>query len=356
MNPTIRVLIVENSDLMRSLYVRLLAQNPAIEVAGEAKNLAAAREMTLSLRPDVILLQIQMLDEETFTFLKSRMALSPIPVIALGAPENPGNLPYAECGVVGFLRKPVAIIGMELALFRDELIQEIQSAAHPHPDRGAPAAAFGGTVVAIGSSTGGTEALRSILSRLPATFPPIVIVQHMAAHFIGLLANSLDSLSPLSVQEARPGDRLRPGNIYLAPGDLHMTIRKIGGDYEVRLQGGPKVWGCRPSIDLLFESVAQSAGKNAVGVILTGMGRDGARGLAQMKSAGAATFAQDEESSVVFGMPKEAIKAGGVDKVVGLADMPRQRQLAIPESLARLHPREFPEPKPAVALRHPPGR
>lgn len=333
MKPKIRTLIIENSDLMRNLYVRLLAQSPAIEVVGGTNDPAAAPKIIRSLRPDIILLETQMLGEDTGAFLRSIMANTPTPIIVVSTPRKSGKpslLGYANYGVVDFLAKPEAIIGMELALFRDQLIQKIQIAAAPAraPDAPVP----GNAVVAIGSSTGGTEVLRSILSRLPAMFPPIVIVQHMSAHFLSLLANSLDALSPLTVREAQSGDKLRPGCVFLAPGDFHMTIEKNQGNFQIRLEDGPKRWGCRPSIDLLFESVARHGGKNTVGIILTGMGHDGAEGLVKMKSAGAVTIAQDEESSAIFGMPSEAIKAGGVNKVVGLADIPEQMQRAIARS------------------------
>jgi two-component system chemotaxis response regulator CheB len=299
-------------------------------------------------RPDVILLDLTMPRMDGLTFLKQIMAEDPIPVVicsVLARESSEAALRALELGAVDVVAKPVVdietgayvqddatrIVETVLAAAKARVHRRARPAAKaapvtaPLPTRvdAATTRARAGAVVAIGASTGGPAALQEILAALPATTPGVLIVQHMPGAFTEALARRLDSLSPLCVKEAKPGDRVEPGHVLVAPGDRHMALVSRPGHYRVKLFEGPLVNRHRPSVDVLFRSVAEVAGVRAVGVLLTGMGEDGVAGLHEMKNAGAVTIAQNQESCVVFGMPKQAIGRGIVDRVVPLGGIPR---------------------------------
>jgi two-component system chemotaxis response regulator CheB len=333
----IKVLIVDDSAIVRKIFTEQLGQAKDIQVVGAAPDPFVARNMILELKPDVITLDIEMPRMDGITFLKKIMAYHPIPVIIVSSLTPKGStmaLEAMECGAVEVLAKPggsftVGEMGAQLA-------EKIRAASKARvmkrapSDKGAMASSRKGAitettnkVIAIGSSTGGTEALKDILTRLPAGTPGIVIAQHMPANFTKAFANRINSLCRITIKEGADNDSVVPGTCLIAPGNFHMLLRRSGARYYVEVKTGPMVHHQRPAVDVLFKSVAKYAGANAVGVILTGMGSDGAEGIKVMKEAGAKTLAQDEASSIVFGMPKEAIKTGCVDKVVSLRGMPQ---------------------------------
>jgi two-component system chemotaxis response regulator CheB len=328
----IRVLIVDDSAIVRKMLAEALASEPDMEVVGTAPDPFVARDKIVSLRPDVITLDIEMPRMDGLTFLKKIMKFHPLPVIiisSLAQSSSQTALEALQCGAVEVLAKPGG--PYSVGELKHDLPHKVRAAAQariskpkaqvatPAPP---PALAFSSasdsTVIAIGASTGGTEALREVLAGLPANMPGILVVQHIPAVFSLAFANRLDNLCRLQVKEAADGDRLTAGLVLIAPGNFHMTLRKAGGQYSVKIQDGPRVCYQRPSVDVLFESVAQVAKGDAIGAILTGMGSDGAQGLLKMKRAGARTLAQDEASCVVFGMPREAIRVGAVDRVMPL--------------------------------------
>jgi two-component system chemotaxis response regulator CheB len=331
----IRVLIVDDSAIVRKMLTEALANEPDLEVVGTAPDPFVARDKILSLRPDVLTLDIEMPRMDGLTFLKKLMRFHPLPVIvisSLAQSSSQAALEALQCGAVEVLAKPGG--PYSVGELKQDLPQKVRAAAHARvgkakPQLMAPAAvvpfAFSGahssTVIAIGASTGGTEALREVLTALPANVPGIVIVQHIPPVFSAAFANRLNDLCKLRVKEAADGDRLTSGMALIAPGNFHMTLRKAGGEYRVSIADGPRVCYQRPSVDVLFDSVAACAKGDAIGAILTGMGSDGAQGLLKMKRAGARTLAQDEASCVVFGMPREAIRAGAVDRVTPLHRM-----------------------------------
>jgi two-component system chemotaxis response regulator CheB len=328
----IRVLIVDDSAIVRKMLAEALASEPDLEVVGTAPDPFVARDKIITLKPDVLTLDIEMPRMDGLTFLKKLMRFHPLPVIvisSLAQSSSQAALEALQCGAVEVLAKPGG--PYSVGELKQDLPQKVRAAAHARvgkarPQWSAPAAAgplvlagaSTSTVIAIGASTGGTEALREVLTGLPENMPGIVIVQHIPPLFSLAFANRLNGLCRMSVKEAADGDRLTAGLVLIAPGNFHMTLRKAGGEYRVAIQGGPRVCYQRPSVDVLFESVAQVAKGDAIGAILTGMGSDGAEGLLQMKRAGARTIAQDEASSVVFGMPREAIRMGAVDRIVPL--------------------------------------
>jgi two-component system chemotaxis response regulator CheB len=337
----IRVLTVDDSALMRQVLAALLSKDPEIEVIGSAPDPYIAREKIKALNPDVITLDVEMPKMDGLTFLEKLMRGRPMPVVMVSSLTEVGcqtTLRALELGAVDFITKPKIDLreGMEeIAL---ELIDKIKAAAQAKVRGKGGDSGVGGkgvaplvtssmikttdTIIAIGSSTGGTEAVKDVLMALPPNTPPILITQHMPEHFTKTWANRMNSLCRISVKEAEDGDSVLPGHALVAPGSYHMTLVRSGARYTVRINQDPPVNRHRPSVDVMFASVAQYAGANAVGVILTGMGGDGAREMLTMKQAGAFTIAQDEASCVVFGMPKEAIKMGGVDKILPLAEIP----------------------------------
>ena len=335
----IRVLTVDDSALMRQVLASLLAKDPEIEVVGAAPDPYIAREKIKALNPDVLTLDVEMPKMDGITFLEKLMHGHPMPVVMVSSLTEAGcqtTLRALELGAVDFITKPKIDLRDGMEEVAQDLIGKIKAAARAtvRPKQsaapGAPAPAkplstamikTTDTIIAIGSSTGGTEAVKDILEVLPPNTPPIVITQHMPERFTKTWAERLNGLCKISVKEAQDGDSVLPGHALVAPGNYHMTLVRSGARYTVRIGQEPPVNRHRPSVDVMFDSVARHAGGNAVGVILTGMGGDGARGLLAMKQAGASTIAQDEASCVVFGMPKEAIKLGGVDKVLPLTDI-----------------------------------
>jgi two-component system, chemotaxis family, protein-glutamate methylesterase/glutaminase len=331
----IRVLIVDDSAIVRKMLADALASEPDLEVVGTAPDPFVARDKILSLRPDVMTLDIEMPRMDGLTFLEKLMRFHPLPVIiisSLGQASSDTALEALHRGAVEVLAKPGG--PYSVGELRQDLPQKVRAAAHARVGRaGTPLSerraraplvlpdANGSTVIAIGASTGGTEALREVLTAMPANIPGILVVQHIPPVFSATFANRLNDLCRMRVKEAADGDRLTSGLALIAPGNFHMTLCRAGGEYRVSIHGGPRVCYQKPSVDVLFASVAQVAKSDAIGAILTGMGSDGAQGLLQMKRAGARTLAQDEASCVVFGMPREAIRLGAVDRVTPLDRM-----------------------------------
>lgn len=326
----IRVLIVDDSAVVRKVFTEELAKESDIEVVGVAPDPYVAREQIVALKPDVITLDIEMPRMDGITFLGKLMKHFPLPVIIVSSLTQAGSaiaMEAMDMGAVEVLAKPGA--AYSVGEMGEQLAEKIRAAARVDVTRlkksskplsqvrvsSRALTASTNKIIAIGASTGGTEALKDVLTRLPATIPGIMIVQHMPANFTKSFAERLDSLCPFRVKEAEDGDTVSPGLALLAPGNFHMVMRRSGARYYVNVKNGPLVCHQRPAVDVLFNSVAAFGGKNAIGVILTGMGKDGAQGMLKMKEAGAKTIAQDEKSCVVFGMPKEAIACGGVDLV-----------------------------------------
>lgn len=330
-----KVMVVDDSALVRRVLTELINDAPDLEVVGVARDPYDARAKIKALNPDVLTLDVEMPRMDGIDFLEKIMRLRPMPVVMVSSLTEQGNettLRALELGAVDFITKPKVDVAEGLAEYTDDLHDKIRAAAMSQVSRrsaGArqpaksPRAVARGTfssekLIVVGASTGGTEAIRTLLSGLPDQAPAVLITQHMPSGFTRSFAERLDSEMPLHVQEASDGQRVRPGNVYIAPGGRHMRLRRSGADYVIGIHDEPPVNRHRPSVDVLFESVAAAAGANAVGLILTGMGNDGAAGLRQMHDAGARTFAQDEQSCVVYGMPKEAVEAGGVQEVLPL--------------------------------------
>ncbi|HTS27505.1 MAG TPA: chemotaxis response regulator protein-glutamate methylesterase [Bryobacteraceae bacterium] len=330
----IRVLVVDDSAIVRKILTESLSGEPDIEVVGTAPDPYVARDKILALEPDVLTLDIEMPRMDGVTFLKKLMQLHPMPVIvisSLGQSSCHAAVQALEAGAVEVLAKPGGPYSVgELRL---ALASKIRAAAAARVRRPAgrsnviqtpsrhieETASFEpAAVVAIGASTGGTEAVADVLVEMPPTSPGILITQHIPANFSRAFAERLNRICKVEVKEAVDGDELAAGRALVAPGDFHMVLRKTASQYWVSVKDGPRVCYQRPSVDVMFRSVADVAGAKAVGVLLTGMGADGASGLLQMKQAGAVTIAQDEASCVVFGMPREAIRLGAVDRVVPL--------------------------------------
>ena len=345
----IRVLTVDDSALMRQVLATLLSKDSDIEVIGAAPDPYIAREKIKALNPDVLTLDVEMPKMDGLTFLEKLMHGHPMPVVMVSSLTEAGcqtTLRALELGAVDFITKPKIDLREGMEEVAQDLIGKVKAAAvakvkgtgsakrclSPLPEGGqAPAKRrepvptamikTTDTIIAIGSSTGGTEAVKEVLEALPPNTPPIVITQHMPERFTKTWADRMNSLCRISVKEAEDGDSVLPGHALVAPGGYHMALVRSGARYTVRINQDPPVNRHRPSVDVLFASVARYAGANAVGVILTGMGGDGAKEMLSMKQAGAFTIAQDEASCVVFGMPKEAIKLGGVDKVLPLGEI-----------------------------------
>lgn len=338
----IRVVVVDDSALVRTLLKQILESARDIEVVGQASDPIVAREVIRATTPDVITLDVEMPKMDGLEFLSRLMRLKPTPVVMISSLTQRGSevaLKALEAGAVDFVGKPKIGIQDGLQESTREIVDKVRAAASARvrrreavpadPARSADAVlpstitrvAATEKVIMIGSSTGGTEALKEVLCRLPADSPGILIAQHMPEAFTRSFAQRLDSLCKIHVVEAQGGERVLPGHAFLAPGHSHLLLRRSGANYVTELSDAPPVNRHRPSVDVLFRSAANVAGRNAVGVILTGMGKDGAAGLLEMKNAGAHTFAQDEASCVVFGMPREAIALGAADEVVSLQDM-----------------------------------
>jgi two-component system, chemotaxis family, protein-glutamate methylesterase/glutaminase len=329
----IRVLIVDDSALMRQLLTRILEESDGFEVVGIAADPFIAREKIKQLNPDVLTLDIEMPGMDGITFLERLMRLRPMPVVMVSSLTERGaqaTLRALDLGAVDFVTKPRNLSPAGIDDLADEIRSKVRAAAmsrlrlEPPPPATRPPEKRSGprlnssAVIAIGASAGGTQAIKQVLDALPADTPGIAIVQHMPPKFTTLFADRLNQSSAVEVHEARDGDRLSVGCALVAPGGLHMAVRRDALGYFVEVYDAPPVNRHRPSVDVLFESVAQVAGSRALGVILTGMGDDGARGLRTLRARGAATIAQNQDTCVVFGMPDQAIRLGGVQDVLSL--------------------------------------
>ena len=325
----IRVLIVDDSAIVRKIFSEELSKYPDIEIVGTAPDPFVARDKIVNLKPDVITLDIEMPRMDGLTFLRKLMKFFPIPAIVVSSLTPKGGkltLEAMDIGAVDVIGKPGA--AYSVGDMSAQLADKIRGAARvkmvrkeAEATKYEPIASLAQTtnkVVAIGASTGGTEALKAVLSQMPANSPGMVIVQHMPANFTSAFAERLNGLCKVTVREAKDNDSVTSGTALIAPGNYHMLLRRSGARYYVEVKTGPMVHHQRPAVDILFKSTAKYAGANAIGVILTGMGADGAAGLLEMKNMGAGTIAQDEKTCVVFGMPKEAIKMGAVDKILPL--------------------------------------
>ncbi len=334
----IRVLIVDDSALVRTILAEGLNQDPMIDVVASAADPYAARDKIVELNPDVMTLDVEMPRMDGLEFLRKLMFQFPIPVIMVSALTEKGKkitIEALEAGAIDFVAKPKADVARGLETMMQELRTKVKLASTANVSHwknrrqqapaliSAPKALAETTdkIIVIGASAGGTEAIKEVVTRLPPQTPGIVIVQHMPAGFTRLFAERLNSLSQMTVKEAEDGDRILPGHILIAPGGNHMRVNRSGGIYRVKVGPGENVCGHCPSVEVLMQSAAETAGANAVGVILTGMGSDGATGLKAMRDAGARTIAQNEASCVVFGMPKVAINTGGVEFVCDLQEI-----------------------------------
>ena len=337
MSRKIKVLVVDDSAVVRKILSKELSKFPDIEVVGTAPDPFIARDKIVKLKPDVITLDVEMPKMDGITFLKKLMKYYPLPVIIVSSLTQKGSklaIEALEAGAVEVMAKPGGPFSVGDMI--EELANKIRISAQAKilkreekefKSISTSSIALSKTtnkVIAIGASTGGTEAIKSILAKLPAATPGIVIVQHMPPKFTTSFAERLNELCQMEVKEAKNEDSVILGRALIAPGGYHMLLKRSGAKYYVIVKDGPPVHHQKPSVDVLFKSVAKCAGSNAIGVILTGMGRDGAEGLLKMKEAGAYTIAQDEKSCVVFGMPKEAIKLNAVCKVLPLSLIPEE--------------------------------
>jgi two-component system chemotaxis response regulator CheB len=337
MSKNIRVLIVDDSAVVRKVFSSELSKEHGIEVIGTAPDPYVARNKILQLKPDVITLDVEMPRMDGLTFLKKLMKYYPLPVIIVSSLTPKGGAMAMDALAAGALEvicKPTAAYSVgDMSI---QLANKIRAVAHVDmhsinggrqanivPIANAALSQTTNKIIAIGASTGGTEAIKTVLMGMPPNAPGIVIVQHMPAQFTTSFAERLDSLCQIRVKEAANGDSVVNGTALLAPGNYHMLLKRSGARYYVEIKNGPMVHHQRPAVDVMFRSVSKYAGANAVGILLTGMGSDGAAGLLEMKNAGAKTIAQDEKSCVVFGMPKEAIKRGAAARVATLSDISR---------------------------------
>ncbi len=335
----IKVLIVDDSAMVRKIFTQELAKDPEIEVVGSAPDPFIGRDKIVELKPDVLILDIEMPKMDGLTFLEKLMKHHPMPVIIVSSLAQKGcdvAFKALELGAAEVMGKPGA--SYSVGDMSEQLIEKIKavakvnvkkltykssfSSANAQPVKSTAMFKTTNKIIAIGASTGGTEALKNVLTALPGTMPPILIVQHMPQYFTKSFADRLNTLCELEIKEAENNEPATPGKVLIAPGNKHMTMNRSGANYYVEIKDGPLVYHQRPAVEVLFQSVAKYAGRNAVGVMLTGMGKDGASGLLDMKNAGAYTIAQDEASCVVFGMPKEAIMLDAVMKIEPLSRIP----------------------------------
>jgi two-component system chemotaxis response regulator CheB len=336
-SPKIRVLIVDDSALVRQAISEALARDPALEVVGTACDPYVAREKIAQLDPDVLTLDLEMPRMDGLTFLRILMEHHPLPVVVVSSLTQAGSqaaVDAVEAGAVDVLAKPDGT--MSIGTLADKLAFHVKAAAAAAPRLRKPAAAplpppaaiepvgvaDPRQIIVIGASTGGVEALRQIVPRFPAGLPPIAIVQHISAFFSRAVADRLAAMSGITVREAGDNEPLRPGECVIAPGDFHLAVVHQPGGYQTRLLQTPPIHHCRPAVDVLFRSAAEAAGQHAVGVLLTGMGSDGALGMQAIRSAGGTTIAQDEATSVVYGMPRAAVELGVVDRIAALEAIP----------------------------------
>ncbi len=343
----IKVLIVDDSALIRQLLTSILSASNDIEVVGSAPDPLVAREKIKKLNPDVLTLDIEMPRMDGLSFLEKLMRLRPMPVVMISSLTEKGaeaTLKAMSLGAVDFIPKPKIDICSGLESYAEEIVAKVLMAAksETHLSRQQPTVektsqttesvmesqpmAYSGNpkIIAIGASTGGTEALKALISQLPATMPAILISQHLPAAFSQSFARHVNDVARMNVCIAEDNQLIEAGNVYIAPGDRHLEIVNHGAEYRCRLNDGPAVNRHKPSVDVMFESVALNVGKNAIGVMLTGMGADGARAMKQMKQCGATNIVQDKETSVVWGMPGEAYKLGASDFVLPLDEIARQ--------------------------------
>lgn len=338
LNKCIRVLVVDDSAIVRKILTQELGKHSEIEVVGTAPDPYIARDKIVALDPDVLTLDVEMPRMDGITFLRKLMKHRPMPVIVLSSLTPQGGktaMEALEAGAVEVMCKPGG--SFTVGDMCSVLVEKIKAASTARIEKRVATAPQGvgqtqrlsmtettNKIFAIGASTGGVQALTRVLSALPANAPGTVVVQHMPAHFTTSFAQRLDSECAMNVKEAEEGDRVVPGRVLIAPGGYHMVLCRSGANYYVTLTDGPPVCRQRPSVEVLFNSVAKYAGANAVGAILTGMGDDGATGLLNMRQAGAHTIAQDEQTCVVFGMPKEAIARGGAEEIAPLDRIPER--------------------------------
>lgn len=344
----VKVLIVDDSALVRQILSEIFVNDSRIEVVGTASDPFVARNKIKELNPDVITLDVEMPKMDGVTFLRNLMRLRPTPVIMISSLTEHGadiTLEALELGAIDFITKPKLDVAQGLAEFQEEIVEKvIQASKVPmsvlenasktikkaKPKLSADAVISTGArrhfkttekIIAVGASTGGTEAIKHLLIELPANAPGVVVTQHIPAAFSAPFAQRMNAASAMVVKEAQGGEVILPGHVLIAPGDRHLLVKRDGARYVCELIDGPPVNRHIPSVDVMFRSVSQNVGPNAIGVILTGMGDDGAAGMLEMKSAGAYTIAQDEKTSVVWGMPGAAVKAGGVDDVLPLGSI-----------------------------------
>ena len=333
MTNKIKVLVIDDSAVVRKILTQELQKTGEIEVIGTAPNPIIGRDKIVMLKPDVIILDVEMPEMDGITFLEKLMKHYPMPVVILSSLAEEGGrvaLKAIELGACEVLSKPGASYSVKD--MSEQLIDKVKAASIAKnikrvrmedkvvdkSKRNMAMIRTTNKIIAIGASTGGTEAIKEVLKKIPANSPPIVMVQHMPMNFTKAFAERLNNICEIEVREAKNGDQVLQGTALLAPGNKHMELRRNGANYFVEIKDGPLVFHQRPAVENLFQSVAKYAGSNAVGVILTGMGKDGSTGLLEMKKAGAYTIAQDEKSSTVFGMPKEAIELGAADIVLAL--------------------------------------
>ena len=341
----IGVVVIDDSALIRSLLTEIINDEPDMVTLGAAPDPIVARELIRTVNPDVITLDVEMPKMDGLDFLDRLMRLRPMPVLMVSTLTERGSevtLRALELGAVDFITKPRLDIARGMKEYAGQITEKIRIAAQARVRRRAAAPvgpkltadavlptlsnhiASTEKLIIIGASTGGTEAIKDILVRMPADCPGVLVTQHMPEAFTRSFADRLNGLCRIAVKEAEDGERILPGHAYVAPGHSHLLLKRSGANYVTALSQGPPVNRHRPSVDVLFRSAANCAGRNALGVILTGMGKDGAAGMLEMKKTGAYTFAQDEATCVVFGMPKEAIAMGAVDETVALHDMARR--------------------------------
>lgn len=343
MSTPIRVLIVDDSALIRQFLTKVLDSSPDIEVVGSAADPLIARDKIKALNPDVLTLDVEMPRMDGLTFLRNLMRLRPMPVVMISSLTEKGanvTMDALEIGAVDFVTKPQMDVLNTFQGYADELVSKVKAAAlatpQPHLAPTSPPLHSANTasltaqklfkttdkVIAIGASTGGTEAIKDVLMCLPPDCPGIVIAQHIPPRFSEAFADRMDRATALRVKEAEDGDHVIPGHVFIAPGDKHLKLIRNGARYECKLDDGEPVNRHKPSVDVLFRSVITAAGVNAVAALLTGMGADGAEGLLELKNAGVHTIAQDEKTSVVWGMPGEAVKRGAAKQVLPLLEIP----------------------------------
>ena len=333
----IKVLVVDDSATARAILTEILESDLEIESVDTAPDAYIARDKIVKNRPDVVCLDVEMPRMDGITFLRKLMQHMPLPVVMVSSLTQKGaqtTLDALEAGAVDFIAKPHSNIYESSDEIRGELLEKVKSASYAHVQKHSATEVikhlkYSGALsettqklIAIGSSTGGVEALKIFLTQFPRNSPGMLIVQHMPANFTKTFAQRLDSVCEMDVKEAKDGDTVNIGEVLIAPGDVHMVLRRSGHRYYIQLGGGEKVSGHRPSVDVMLNSVAKTAGANAIGVILTGMGSDGAKGLLNIRKTGAMTFGQDKKTSTVYGMPKVAFELGGVVKQNSLNELP----------------------------------